>query len=65
MNIDHVTPGKPDELAELQAELLADFDRATCPTDKLAQMQIPPREAIVGSWLREGVRREAEWHDHR
>ena len=43
-----------DELPDLKAELLAAFDAATCPADKLAELKIPPREPIVGSWLKEG-----------
>lgn len=42
------------ELPDLQAELLAAFDLATCAADKLSEVKIPPRELIVGNWLKEG-----------
>ena len=47
-------PEVSSEPPDLKAELLADFDKATCPADKLAEINIPPREAIVGNWLLEG-----------
>ena len=35
-------------------DLLTAFDKATCPAEKLADMQIPARVPIVGSWFKEG-----------
>lgn len=42
------------EPPELQADLLADFDKATCAAAKLAEIEIPPRVPIVENWLMEG-----------
>ena len=46
--------GAEEVASELQAGLLADFDKATCPAGKLAEIQIPPRVPIVGNWFKEG-----------
>ena len=48
---DRLIPGEPPDL---KAGLLADFDKATCPAGKLAEIEIPPRAPIVGNWLMEG-----------
>jgi hypothetical protein len=39
---------------DLKAEWLAHFDKAICPSSGLAQLAIPPREPILGEWLKEG-----------
>jgi putative DNA primase/helicase len=44
----------PGEIIDPQAGMLADFDSATCPANKLAGIKIPPRESIVGDWMKEG-----------
>jgi putative DNA primase/helicase len=44
----------PGETPDLQADLLAAFDKATCPAAKLAEIKIPPRAPIIGNWLMEG-----------
>lgn len=36
------------------AAFVADFDKATCLASKLAEIKIPAREPIAGSWLKEG-----------
>jgi hypothetical protein len=50
----NVEPDTFDTSPDLKASLLADFDKATCLAEKLAEIQIPPRAPIVGNWLMEG-----------
>lgn len=42
------------ESPDLKADLLAVFDLATCPSEKLSELKIPPRAPIVGKWFKEG-----------
>ncbi len=37
-----------------QTDLRAAYDSATCAANKLGEVKIPPREPIVGNWLKEG-----------
>jgi putative DNA primase/helicase len=39
---------------DLKAEWLEHFTKAICPSSGLAQLAIPPREPILGEWLKEG-----------
>jgi hypothetical protein len=52
--LDMPATGLPGDSADLKTELLAAFDLATCPANKLAEVKIPPRELIVGNWMKEG-----------
>ena len=55
MSAENFTAAPPDgEPPDLQAGLLAEFDKATCLAGKLAEIQIPPRVPIVGNWLMAG-----------
>ena len=47
------TPGAEAAL-DLKAEWLAHFDKAICPSSGLAQLNVPPREPILGGWFKEG-----------
>jgi putative DNA primase/helicase len=38
----------------LQAEMLAHFDAATCSAEMLPRVPVPPREAVVGEWFKQG-----------
>ncbi|MGA2541693.1 MAG: AAA family ATPase [Verrucomicrobiota bacterium] len=52
---DSVDRAKESETAAvLKAEWLANFGRATCSPEGLAQLNIPPREPILGEWFRQG-----------
>ena len=44
----------PAALADLKAEWLGHFDKATASAEGLAQIAVPPREPIVGGWFRQG-----------
>jgi hypothetical protein len=39
---------------DLKTEMLADFDAAVCDAGKLAFIEVPPREPIVGDWFKQG-----------
>jgi hypothetical protein len=39
---------------DLKAEWLAHLSKAICPSSGLAQLTVPPREAIPGEWFKEG-----------
>lgn len=40
--------------ADLKAEWLGHFAKATCSSEGLAQLSVPPREPILGEWFRQG-----------
>ncbi|MGP8198993.1 MAG: AAA family ATPase [Limisphaerales bacterium] len=44
----------PSPETDLKAEWLGHIARATCSSEGLAQLNIPPREPIVGDWFRQG-----------
>jgi hypothetical protein len=43
-----------DPSIDLKAEWVADLGRAACSPEGLAQLNIPPREPILGEWFKEG-----------
>jgi predicted ATP-dependent serine protease len=40
--------------ADLKTEWLENFTKSTCSPEVLAQLNIPPRQTILGDWFREG-----------
>jgi putative DNA primase/helicase len=45
---------EPDLTAALKAQWVGHFGRAACSAGGLAQLKIPPRDPILGSWFKEG-----------
>lgn len=47
-------PGAEVPATDLKAEWIEHLAKGTCPADGLAQIAVPPREAILGDWFKDG-----------
>jgi len=51
--VDTLEVDEPDATG-LRAEMLENFNTATCPAEMLAKLEVPPREPILGDWFKQG-----------